>query len=259
VIGQELLDRVAGAGATGWGVLISAPFVGSFLGVVVQRLPEGRPIAWVRSRCEFCGAALGVRDLVPLYSWLAVRGRCRYCGHPLGSFYPAIELSAVVVGLAAIAADGGDKIWLDCLFGWWLLALGWIDIRRWLLPDALTLPLIIAGLAAAAAFDPEHLTDRALGAALGYLTLRALAVLYRILRGREGLGQGDAKLLAASGAWVGATALPQVVLGAALSALFAAACFRLAGVRLGAGSALPFGPFLALATWLIWLLGPFLT
>lgn len=257
MIGTELLDRVVGADATGWGVLLCAPFVGSFLGVVVRRLPEGRPIAWVRSRCECCGTALRVRDLVPLYSWLAAGGRCRYCGHPLGWFYPGIELSALAVALAALAADGGEKTWLDCFFGWWLLALGWIDMRRWLLPDALTLPLVIAGLAAAAAFDPEQLTARALGAALGYLSLRLVALLYRALRGRDGLGHGDAKLLAASGAWVGAMALPQVVLGAAVSALAAAACLRLAGVRLGAHSALPFGPFLALATWLIWLLGPF--
>ena len=256
MIGGELLDRVTGAGAPGWGALLCAPFIGSFLGVVIRRLPAGQPIAWARSRCEFCGAALGVRDLLPFYSWLAAGGRCRFCGHPLGCFYPAIEFSAFTVVLAALAADGGEKIWLDCLFGWWLLALGWIDIRRWLLPDALTLPLIIAGLAAAAAFDHEQLAGRALGAALGYISLRAIGLLYRGLRGREGLGRGDAKLLAASGAWVGAMALPQVVLGAAVSALFAAACLRLSGVPFGAGSALPFGPFLALATWLIWLLGP---
>jgi leader peptidase (prepilin peptidase)/N-methyltransferase len=256
VIGGELLDRVAGAGAAGWGALLSAPFVGSFLGVVVRRLPEGRPIAWARSCCEYCGTALSVRDLVPLCSWLVSAGRCRYCGQPLGWFYPAIEFSALAVAIAALAADGGGTIWLDCLFGWWLLALGWIDARRWLLPDPLTLPLVIAGLAAAAAFDPPQLTDRALGAVLGYLSLRVVALLYRGLRGREGLGNGDAKLLAASGAWVGAMALPQVVLGAALSALFTVACLRLAGIRLGAASALPFGPFLALATWLVWLLGP---
>ena len=259
MIGGELLDRVAGVDAIGWGTLLCAPFAGSFLGVVVRRVPEGRSIGWVRSRCERCGVALRVWDLVPLYSWLASRGRCRYCGHRLGWFYPGIELSAFAVALAALSVDGGEGTWLDCLLGWWLLALGWIDIRRWLLPDVLTLPLIIVGLAAAAAFDPEQLTGRALGAALGYLSLRVVALLYRALRGREGLGHGDAKLLAASGAWVGAMALPQVVLGAALSAIFAAACLRLAGVRLGAHSALPFGPFLALATWVIWLLGPFFT
>jgi len=102
------------------------------------------------------------------------------------------------------------------------------------------------------------LTEHALGAALGYLSLRVVASLYRALRGREGLGRGDAKLLAASGAWLGAGALPQVVLGAAVTGLFAAGCLRLAGIRLHAGSALPFGPFLALATWLVWLFGPFL-
>jgi leader peptidase (prepilin peptidase) / N-methyltransferase len=258
VIGTELLDGMAGAGATGWAPLLLAPFAGSFLGVVVRRLPEGRSITWVRSRCDYCGAALRARDLVPLCSWLIAGGRCRYCGHPLGWFYPGIELAALAIALVALAADGGDATWLDCVFGWWLLALGWIDIRCWLLPDALTLPLVIAGLAAAAAFDPGQLTDRALGAALGYLGLRVLALLYRVLRGREGLGRGDAKLLAASGAWVGAMALPQVVFGAAVGALIAAAGLRLAGVPLSAGSALPFGPFLALATWLVWLFGPIL-
>ena len=98
--------------------------------------------------------------------------------------------------------------------------------------------------------------DSALGAVLGYATLRALAVFYRMLRQREGLGPGDAKLLGAAGAWVGATALPQVILLAALAALLAAAALRLVGVRLHAHSALPFGPFLALAIWTIWLGGP---
>jgi leader peptidase (prepilin peptidase)/N-methyltransferase len=89
------------------------------------------------------------------------------------------------------------------------------------------------------------------------LSLRLVALIYRVLRGREGLGGGDAKLLAASGAWVGASALPQLILIAATTALAAAACSRVFGVRLGAHSALPFGPFLAFATWLIWLFGAF--
>jgi leader peptidase (prepilin peptidase)/N-methyltransferase len=197
-----------------------------------------------------------VRDLVPILSWLAAGGRCRYCRQPLGWFYPGVELAALVVALAAVLIDDGQRAWLDCLLGWWLLALGWMDLRSWLLPDALTLPLIVAGLAAAITFDPDQLTVRALGAALGYASLMAIAALYRALRGREGLGGGDAKLLAASGAWLGASGLPQVILLAALSALAAAACLRLAGVRLGIHSALPFGPFLALATWVLWLFSP---
>jgi leader peptidase (prepilin peptidase) / N-methyltransferase len=239
-----------------WALVVAAPFIGSFLGVVIRRLPEGRPIAWVRSACEGCGAALAPRDLVPFVSWLLAKGRCRHCGVRLGWFYPGVELAALVVAIVAVAVDRGDGAWLDCLFGWWLLVLGWIDLRRWLLPDVLTLPLVVLGLVAAAAFAPEDLLGRALGAALGYLSLVAIAALYRMWRGREGLGMGDAKLFAASGAWVGALALPSVILVAALSALAAALCLRLAGVRLHAQSALPFGPFLALGTWLIWLFGP---
>ena len=247
---------MAEAGATGWSLILVAPFVGSFLGVIIRRVPDGLPIAWARSVCEQCGAQLKMRDLIPLFSWFAQKGRCRYCGRPLGSFYPGVELAALAVAINALLVDSGEGAWLDCLLGWWLLTLGWIDLRCWLLPDVLTLPLVLAGLAAAAAFDPEQLTQRALGAALGYSSLVAVAALYRRLRGREGLGHGDAKLLAASGAWVGATALPQVILVAALSALLAAAGLRLAGMRLSAHTALPFGPFLALATWVLWLSGP---
>jgi leader peptidase (prepilin peptidase)/N-methyltransferase len=254
--GTELLGWSAEARGAEWILVLVAPFIGSFLGLLIRRLPEGSPIARGRSRCDACGATLRVRDLVPILSWLMVGGRCRYCRQPLGWFYPGVELAALAIALASVLIDGGQGAWLDCLLGWWLLALGWIDLRRWLLPDALTLPLIIAGLAAAFLFNPDQLTERALGAALGYLSLTAIAALYRALRGREGLGGGDAKLLAASGAWLGAAALPQVILLAALSALAAAACLRLAGVRLGIHSALPFGPFLALATWVLWLLGP---
>ena len=253
MFGAELLGHNGAVDAAAGSAVLVAPLIGSFLGVVVRRLPEGRSIVRGRSCCEGCGAALAARDLVPLLSWLVAAGRCRRCGRRLGWFYPAIELAALGVALVAVAIDSGVWVWLDCVLGWWLLALGWIDARFWLLPDLLTLPLVMAGLAASWAFEPEALAGRALGAALGYLALRAVALAYRALRGREGLGAGDAKLLAAAGAWVGARALPQVILLAALAGLVAAGCLRLAGTRLGARSALPFGPFLALATWLIWL------
>jgi leader peptidase (prepilin peptidase) / N-methyltransferase len=255
VCGFELFDRAADTSGAEWSLLIAAPFVGSFLGVIVRRLPDDLPIAWARSRCDWCGEPLGARDLTPIIGWLAAKGRCRYCNHALGWFYPGIELAAAAVALTALLVDGGTSAWLDCLLGWWLLALAWIDIRSWLLPDLLTLPLVLAGLAAAAVFDPGQLTDRSCAAALGYVSLTAIAALYRALRHREGLGRGDAKLLAAAGAWVGTAALPQVIFFAALSGLVAAGCLRLAGVRLRAQSALPFGPFLALATWVLWLCG----
>jgi len=248
--------RLGNLGADGWGLLIAAPFLGSFIGVVIRRLPDGRPIVRSRSACEGCNAVLTPRDLLPLVSWVLARGRCRRCGHPLGWFYPAVEIAALIVALIALAVDDMPRAALDCLLGWWLLTLAWIDLRRWLLPDLLTLPLIVAGLGVAAVSGSDDVLDRALGAALGYLSLRAIAAAYRALRHREGLGRGDAKLLAAAGAWVGAMALPEVILLAALAALFAAAGLRLGGVRLHARSALQFGPFLALATWIIWLGGP---
>lgn len=252
----HLIERLARGDGAAWGAVAAAPFIGSFLGLLIRRLPENRPVAWARSVCETCGHPLGPRDLVPLLSWLLGRGRCRFCGRPVGWFYPAVELAALVVALFAIAADRGPAVWLDCLLGWWLLALAWIDARNWLLPDVLTLPLVLAGLAAAALFVPETLFARALGAALGYASMRAVAWIYKKTRSGDGLGGGDAKLFAAAGAWVGALALPSVILVAALSALLAAALLRLAGVRLTARSAIPFGPFLALALWLVWLLGP---
>ncbi|HLY46847.1 MAG TPA: prepilin peptidase [Stellaceae bacterium] len=233
-----------------------AAVIGSFLGVVVRRLPEGKPIICSRSRCESCQAVLAARDLVPLASWFRARGRCRLCGIRLGWFYPAIEIAALLIALIALAVDGVPRAWLDCLFGWWLLTLGWIDWRHWVLPDALTLPLIVGGLVTAALFDPDHVLDRALGAALGYLAMRAIATAYRATRGRDGLGGGDAKLLCAAGAWLGLAAVPQTLLGAALVALAAVGGLRLGGIRLGAQSALPFGPFIAAAAWALWLWGP---
>jgi leader peptidase (prepilin peptidase)/N-methyltransferase len=253
VLDADWLDRMADAGPLAWAAVLAAPFVGSFLGVVVRRLPEGAVIAWSRSCCESCGAVLRPCDLLPLVSWLLLRGRCRYCTQPIDCFHPAIELACVAIAVAALAVGGAELVWLDCVFGWWLLTLGWIDWRSWLLPDALTLPLILAGLAAAAVLAPIELIDRALGAALGYLGLRAVEAIYRRWRGRDGLGRGDAKLLAAIGAWVGVAALPQVLLIAAFAGLLAALAMRICGIRMTAQSALPFGPFLALGAWLVWL------
>jgi leader peptidase (prepilin peptidase) / N-methyltransferase len=233
-----------------------SPIAGSFVGTVIRRLPDDASIVWDRSRCEQCGAALDVRDLIPLASWAAARGRCRHCGASLGWFYPAVEVLAIAVAGVSVAIDNGVMAWLDALLGWWLLALGWIDLRRWLLPDVLTLPLVLLGLAEAAWFDPAELSDRALGAVCGYLVLRLIAWLYRMVRGADGLGGGDAKLLAAAGAWVGVSGLPSVLAGAACGGLVVAGALALRGMKLSRNSALPFGPFLALATWVVWLFGP---
>jgi leader peptidase (prepilin peptidase)/N-methyltransferase len=235
-------------------LILMAPVIGSFLGVVIRRLPEQRAMVWSRSHCEGCGTPLAAADLVPLVSWALLRGRCRRCGQPLGWFYPATELAALVVALIALALDDFPRVWLDCVFGWWLLALAWTDIRTWLLPDLLTLPLIVAGLAETAIFEPADLLDRILGAVAGYVLLRGIALAYRAVRGTHGLGGGDAKLLAAAGAWLGVSALPHVILAAALSALAAVAVLQVARYKMKAQSALMFGPFIAAPTWIIWLL-----
>jgi leader peptidase (prepilin peptidase)/N-methyltransferase len=242
--------------ASDWALVAIAPIVGSFLGVLITRLPERAPVVWARSRCDFCETELAVRDLVPVASWLLLRGRCRYCGHTLSWFYPAIELAALAAAGASLAMDRGVEAWLDALLGWWLLTLGWIDVRTCLLPNILTLPLIAVGLAAGWLFAPDELVDRIVGFIAGYLCLWLVAYAYLRFRGREGLGLGDAKLLAAAGAWVGASGLPSVVAGGAVAALIAVGGLMLTGVRLERISAVPFGAFLALATWLVWLLGP---
>jgi leader peptidase (prepilin peptidase)/N-methyltransferase len=244
-------------GPADWYLLGVALPVGSFLGVVIERLPEdGSPLTG-RSSCAHCGTALTWRDLIPLASWAATRGRCRHCDVWLRWFYPGVELAALGIALLSLTIDRGAQAWIDAALGWWLLALAWIDWRHMILPDTLTLPLIPFGLAVAGTLQPDELWDPLLGAVCGYLGLRAVAWVYHRLTGRDGLGLGDSKLLAAAGAWVGVTGLPSVLAGAGLAGLAAAGATVLAGRRLDRHTALPFGPFLAVAMWLVWLFGPF--
>ena len=235
--------------------LLVAPAAGSLLGVLIRRLPRGLPVGMVRSHCETCGVVLGPLELVPLLSWLWLRGRCRHCAAPIDPFHPCIELAALAIAASAVWAAGDDPLraWLGCGLGWTLLALAWIDLEWLILPDALTLPLLLAGLGATWLAAPEALGDAAIGAALGWLVFAAVAAGYRALRGREGLGGGDAKLLGAAGAWLGWQALPDVMLLAALAALTATAALRLRHRPVAAEAPLAFGPWLALAIWGGWL------
>jgi leader peptidase (prepilin peptidase) / N-methyltransferase len=238
--------------------ILLAPFIGSFLGVLIVRLPEERPVAVARSACESCHHPLGPLDLVPIASYVVSRGKCRHCGAPIGRFHLLIELAALVPAIWAASLDDGTRLWADCVLGWTLLALSWIDWRHMILPDALTLPLVLAGLGAGWLFDPDNISDHAIGAAIGWLLFRGVAWGYRLARGRDGLGEGDAKLLAASGAWVTWMGLPEVMLVAALTGLAVALAGKLAGRKMEAQTAIPFGPCLAFATWLAWLYGPLL-
>lgn len=237
-------------------LIFLAPCVGSFLGVVIQRLPAERPFTWGRSACDHCGATLAVRDLVPLASWLMSRGRCRHCGTRLSAFYPGIELAALGVAVWSLAVLPGWQIWAGCALGWTLLALAMIDARHMILPNTLTLPLIPAGLLLSWFVDPAKLPAHALGAVAGFLLILVLAVTYRKLRGREGIGLGDAKLLAAAGAWVSWQGLPSVLLLSAVGGLAGALVGGILAGGLKPTQAFPFGPYLAAGFWLIWLYGP---
>ncbi len=233
-----------------WPVLL-APFIGSFLGVLITRVPAGRGVVAGRSACEACGHRLGVADLVPVASFLALRGKCRFCGAAIPRVTLWVEVSALAVALCAVACgERGALLWAGCVLGWVLLTLGWIDALCQRLPDFLTLPLVLAGLAEAWLLEPDAATGRALGAAFGYAGFRLLALIYRWLRGQDGLGAGDAKLLAAGGAWVGAWLLPNILLVAALSALI----YALRRLRVDVTERIPFGPFLATGIWLSWIL-----
>jgi leader peptidase (prepilin peptidase)/N-methyltransferase len=237
-----------------WMVLLAAPIAGSWLGVLVRRWPQGRPVALARSACEHCGHVLGPLDLAPLLSFALLRGRCRYCGAPIGWFHPAIELACLAIAVAAIAADGaGWLTWIDAALGWALLCAAWIDAETLRIPDFISLPLVLAGLGVTWLYQPETIYDHAAAAALGYLGFRLLNEIYLAVRHRHGLGAGDAKLLAAAGAWLGLAALPYVVLGAGLLGIgMAVLASRRGGLR---DQPIAFGPALALAFFLLRLYG----
>jgi len=110
--------------------IIAAPVVGSFLGVVIERLPAGRPFVGGRSECDACGHVLGPFDLIPFASWIMARGRCRYCRARLSAFYPLIELAALLVSVWAAAATGGWRFLASCALGWLLVVVAIIDWRK---------------------------------------------------------------------------------------------------------------------------------
>jgi leader peptidase (prepilin peptidase)/N-methyltransferase len=236
--------------------IVASPFMGSFLGVLVVRLPQQRAVGLARSQCDHCGHALAAKDLVPVFSWLWLRGRCRYCSASIGGLPFAMEAAAVLVAAWAATETTGWLLLATCGFGWALLTMAVIDWTAFLLPDVLTLPLVPAGLLVAYGVAPASLLDHAIAAAAGLLGAIALAFVYRRLRGRDGLGFGDAKLLAGLGAWVGLEGMPTTILYGSVLGLAFALFSALRGRRLALSDKVPFGAFLAAAGWLVWLYGP---
>ena len=259
----------------GWSLAIPAAVVflvvGSFLNVVVHRLPrmlerqwgdEARELLHIEapsrppfdllrpgSRCPACEHPIAPWQNIPVVSWIVLRGRCHYCGGRIAVRYPVVEALSAVLGLVVLDAWGLQWItvgWL--LFTWSLLALACIDFDTHLLPDQITLPLLWGGLVAAALFGHMTPVDAIAGAVLGYGVLWALYWAFRWSTGREGMGHGDFKLLAAVGAWLGWQSVPAVVLIASMLGLAWAAGAILAKA-MRRQDPMPFGPFLAAGGW----------
>lgn len=221
--------------------------VGSFLNVVITRLPRGESPFRGRSRCPQCHTPLQWRDNLPLLSYLLLRGRCRACGAPIPWRYPAVEL---VCGLLFAALwlkfPESPRLLAYAPFGAALVALSFLDLEHFWLPDVLTLPLTALGLGLSLILPHLRWYEAFSGAFFGGGAFYVVAWGYYRLTGREGLGLGDAKLLALIGAFLGVRALPWVVL---VSALMGAVVGAVLIWREKAGrlTPIPYGPFLAAA------------
>lgn len=229
-------------------LLAASPFVGSFITMAARAWPDWSRVLAARSACDGCDRRLGPRELIPVISYAVQRGRCRCGAQAIWPLHPAGELMAVCIAVASVMAASGAGAWLAALFGWALLFAALADIRTLELPDVVTLGLIPAGLGAAfLRGGPDVAVQAGIAAALGFGSLALIAWLYRRVRAREGLGLGDAKLLAAAGAWTVPLALPWIIAGAAAITILGLAVVRLTGTRVTADMAVPFGPGLALA------------
>lgn len=252
--------------------------VGSFLNVVILRLPKmlearwkaecqeflGQPVeaaggqrfnlAIPASHCPVCGHALRWWENLPLISYVLLRGRCSHCKAHISPQYPLVEAAAA--GLAVLTATQipfGWPLLFALLFVWVLLVLSVIDLNTMLLPDQLTLPLLWLGLLLNLGGLFASLPDAVIGAAAGYLALWAVYHGFRLLTGKEGMGYGDFKLLGALGAWMGWQALPGIILLSSLvGALIGIGLMLLRGRD--KNTPLPFGPYLAVAgvIWFFW-------
>ena len=242
------------------GAAVLGAIIGSFLGAALERLPQGRSVVTGRSACDHCGTALGVQELVPVFSWGLQGGRCRTCGGRIGLWQLACELGAAVIAVASVClAPDGLRI-AAMVFGWQLLLLGLLDLRHLWLPRALTLllalnGLVLVGARAFVAHDPAPLVTGLVGGALGWSMLALVAFAYRRTRGRDGMGGGDPLLLGAIGLWLGPAGTIHAVLGAAIIGLLAALVLHFAGRRIAADTALPLGTCMAAAAWPLFLFG----
>ncbi len=247
--------------------LVASALVGSFLNVVIYR----GPVMWglvddqdgtrgnllgPRSYCPSCKQPIKYYFLIPILGYAALRGKCAACKAPISPRYPLVELAAVAIAGVSILLFGfATPALLSTLLGWTLLVLAVIDLETGYLPDWLTLPLIAFGLAANASSMFVSWQQAIIGSIAGAAAFWALGALWRRWRGVDALGLGDAKLMAALGAWAGATALPAIVFVASVASLVVVFIIsRLRGVSVGATDPLPFGPGLCVGGYGVFLL-----
>lgn len=245
--------------------------VGSFLNVAIYRIPVMLKREWTtqardvleldappqpdetfnlmtpRSRCPSCAAPIAARHNIPLISWFLLRGRCAHCSSPISVRYPLVELATAIASVLVLATFG--YTWLGAaalLFTWIIIVLTGIDLDTKLLPDNLTLPLLWMGLLVNLAGAFTDLGSAVIGAVAGYLVLWSIYWAFKLITGKEGMGYGDFKLLAALGAWFGWQALPAVVLISSVVGIILGGAFLIAR---RSREAIAFGPFLAIAGW----------
>ncbi len=255
--------------------------VGSFLNVVILRLPARLMAQWrldafdtlamepngqslppgiVRepSHCPHCKHPLAIHDNIPLFGWLLLGGRCRYCKAPISIQYPLVELLSGVASAVIVWKFGPTWMALAGLvFTWMLIALAGIDFRTQYLPDQLNYPLLWLGLLLSLLPMFVLPGTAILGAAIGYLSLWSVYWLFKLLTGKEGMGYGDFKLLAALGAWMGPTALlPVILLSSFIGAIVGGSLIALR--KHGRDIPMPFGPFIAAAGWVWFVAGDWL-
>jgi leader peptidase (prepilin peptidase)/N-methyltransferase len=252
-----------------WLCLATGLCVGSFLNVVIYRLPkimerdwqvqcaelrgeeppkqETFNLALPRSRCPACAHPISALQNIPIASYLALRGKCSACGTRISPRYPLIEgLSGLAGAYAAWHFGFGLAAFAAMLFLWCMIALSFIDFDTQLLPDSITLPLLWAGLLLNLGGTFVDIGSAVVGAAAGYLVLWSVYWGFKIVTGKEGMGFGDFKLLAAVGAWLGWQMLPLVVLASSfVGAVFGISLMLIA--RHGRNVPIPFGPYLAVA------------
>ncbi|MCF8707547.1 prepilin peptidase [Rhizorhapis sp. SPR117] len=234
------------------GFLLGA-IIGSFLATLILRWPQKRSVLAGRSVCEGCGRALGLIDLVPLFSAIILGGKCRTCGARIDWLHFSVELGCALAGAMALWLAPGIEGLGWAVFAWLLIVLGVLDFRYFWLPDALTLPLAFLGLTLGMWVTDVALADRVIGAAVGYGALTAIAVGYRRFRGREGMGGGDPKLLGAIGAWMGWQILPLLLVIASVTALLTIGLGAARGRVVGSTTRIPLGTFMAVAAFPAWI------